>query len=185
MSPHDRVAKIMNSMDAPHVCDKCGSTHFHQAEFRQYAVGHYSSSPGGDLHPLGGMPQSILICICGWPKSPNIGGIRGGRTATGEIAEFLGSLKKAQAFLAMNPVDGLRGELVATLNEKLGQATANLAMKADVDALGIQVKTVTDGLVGDFAGLAEKVELVTQAVTAPPTPEPVRAPVVKPGGKKE
>lgn len=182
LSPHDRVSKIMNAMETPHVCDQCGSTHFFQADFRQYAVGHYASSPGGDLHPLGGMPQSILICICGWPKSPNIGGIRGGRTATGEIAEFIASLKKAQAFLSVNPADGLRAELVATLDQKLGQATADLAMRTDVDALGAQVRTVTDGLLGDLAGLAEKVDQVTQAVTAP---DPVKAPPARPGGKKE
>jgi hypothetical protein len=59
-------------------------------------VGHYSSAPGGDLHQIGDMPQTILVCICGEPKSPNIGGVRGGRTATAEIGSFLESLQKAQ-----------------------------------------------------------------------------------------
>ena len=58
-------------------------------------------------------------------------------------------------------------------------------MKVDVDALGAQVRTVTDGLLGDLAGLAEKVDQVTQAVTAPPVPDPVKAPPARPGGKKE
>jgi hypothetical protein len=100
LSPHERVSRAMNAMEQPHVCDKCGSTHFTAVSYFQYAVGHYSSAPGGDLHQIGEMPQTILVCICGEPKTPNIGGVRGGRTASGEIKGFLDSLKGAQAYRA-------------------------------------------------------------------------------------
>ena len=175
----------MNTMDLPHTCEHCGGTHFYQAEFRQYAVGHYASSPGGDLHPIGGMPQVILICICGWPKSPNIGGIRGGRTASGEIANFLDSLKKAQAFLGKNPVDAFREEVGSIVHEAVTQASSELALKADVDALSQQCKTVTQGIIKDVGSLSEKLEQVTQAVTAPPPADPPVKRNTAPGRKNE
>ena len=170
ISPQERVARIMNSMDAPHVCEHCGGSHFAAVEFRQYAVGHYASSPGGDLHAIGGMPQVIMVCICGWPKSPNIGGIRGGRTASGEVASFLDSLRKAQAFLAKDPLDDFRGAVGPIVHEAVTQATSELALKAEVEAVSAGQKTANLEFLEEIQALGEKLEQLTQTVTAPAAP---------------
>src|SRR5947209_5977278 len=50
----------------PAVCPKCGSLHFHQAEFRRYRGEMYSSAPGGDLSAIS-LPLLARICVCGYP----------------------------------------------------------------------------------------------------------------------
>ena len=47
-------------------CEKCGSTHFVEAGFRQYRQ-QYSSSPGADFSAVTEDPVRALVCMCGHP----------------------------------------------------------------------------------------------------------------------
>jgi hypothetical protein len=51
-------------------CVKCGSTHFSDAEFRQYLAGRYSSVPGGELS-TDTEAIRVRLCLCGHPASFN------------------------------------------------------------------------------------------------------------------
>jgi hypothetical protein len=48
------------------ICEKCGSTHFVEAEFRQYRQ-LYSATPGADFSAVTEDPIRALVCICGHP----------------------------------------------------------------------------------------------------------------------
>ena len=45
------------------------------------------------------MPQTILVCLCGTPVAPRLGGVRGGRTPNLELSQFVESLDQAQKVL--------------------------------------------------------------------------------------
>jgi len=50
-------------------CEKCGSSHFVEGQFKQYRS-QYSASPGGDITPLTEDPIRTLVCLCGQPVLP-------------------------------------------------------------------------------------------------------------------
>jgi nucleoid DNA-binding protein len=50
-------------------CEKCGSTHFVEVQFKQYTY-QYSASPGGDIIPRTQDPIRVLVCLCGHPIQP-------------------------------------------------------------------------------------------------------------------
>jgi nucleoid DNA-binding protein len=50
-------------------CEKCGSTYFVEAQFRQY-LPYYSASPGGDIISFSEDPIRALVCLCGNPIPP-------------------------------------------------------------------------------------------------------------------
>ena len=50
-------------------CEKCGSSHFVEAQFKQYRP-QYSASPGGDISPISENPVRALVCLCGQPILP-------------------------------------------------------------------------------------------------------------------
>ena len=165
LSPHERVQRAMNAMEQPHVCDRCGSTHFAAVSYFQYAVGHYSSAPGGDLHQIGDMPQTILVCICGEPKSPNIGGVRGGRTATAEIGSFLDSLHKAQAYRG-SAAERFDTEVERIVAQAVAGSQQDIVLQRDFNAFREQVEaTLTNPLLQrDAAG---NVSVVTPPAEPP------------------
>ena len=47
-------------------CTKCGSTHFADAEYRQYLAGRYSTAPGGELTTATEVVR-VRLCLCGHP----------------------------------------------------------------------------------------------------------------------
>ena len=65
-------------------CLACGSTWFREATFHQWPA---ASSVGAmPMTPI--MPQTMLVCLCGTPVPPSWGGVRGGKTANVEMAQF-------------------------------------------------------------------------------------------------
>jgi nucleoid DNA-binding protein len=81
-------------------CGACGSTWFRASDF-------YAFKPEQFLGPfwkgwplLVGQdsmaPMTILICLCGTPLDPSIGGLQGGHTPLRELSEFLESLGRAK-----------------------------------------------------------------------------------------
>ena len=55
---------IQNQTDVYFRCEKCGSTHFYDADFKQYLARTYSSAPGGELFDARS-PIRVRICSCG------------------------------------------------------------------------------------------------------------------------
>ena len=50
--------------------------------------------------PMTWMPQTMLVCLCGTPVLPKLGGIRGGKTVNVELDQFHQSLDRVQDVLA-------------------------------------------------------------------------------------
>jgi nucleoid DNA-binding protein len=50
-------------------CEKCGSTHFVEGQFKQY-LPQYSAAPGGDISPISENSIRALVCLCGNPIPP-------------------------------------------------------------------------------------------------------------------
>jgi hypothetical protein len=73
-------------------CEKCGSTHFVEAQFKQYRQ-HYSASPGGDISPFSEDPIRALVCLCGNPIPP--GRLRRDAPKPGDYKSFRKSLEDA------------------------------------------------------------------------------------------
>jgi hypothetical protein len=57
---------VVNVSSNQLICEKCGSTHFVEAEFCQYRR-LYSSSPGSELSSVTDLPIRALVCMCGHP----------------------------------------------------------------------------------------------------------------------
>jgi hypothetical protein len=49
------------------------------------------------MQVISSLVHRIRVCICGHPVPPNIGGVRPGRTAAGEVSSFLESFNAAKA----------------------------------------------------------------------------------------
>ena len=79
-------------------CLACGSTWFREATFYQWPSA--SSTDAMPMTPITKMPQTMLLCLCGTPVQPSWGGIRGGRTANVESAQFYDSLERVKDVLA-------------------------------------------------------------------------------------
>ncbi len=90
--------RTSREIEHPIVCTRCGSAFFREVEFNQYSDIAMGSGTGGDIRVISQMPQALRVCLCGFPYSPGITGLRG-RTATAEMQNFMGSLTKAHAFL--------------------------------------------------------------------------------------
>ena len=52
----------------PFVCQKCGSSHYYKADYRQYLLETYSPTPGGDIVRAEGYPMPVRVCLCGEPQ---------------------------------------------------------------------------------------------------------------------
>jgi len=104
-------------------CPACGGDWFREADyyefFREESVG--SSWPTwpdlvGQISPG---PMSLAVCLCGTPLKPEIGGVRGGRTANLELAKLLDSLQTCHARIR-DLHDG--ASVLATAGEHLAKA---------------------------------------------------------------
>jgi hypothetical protein len=105
-------------------CERCGSVYFHQAEFRQYREGLYSSAAGGGLSPVSDLPQLIRICICGEPLPDS--GIR----RLGDYARsFNQSVRAAKSHRAKQQPEALLEELQKALatRKELAETQQRLA----------------------------------------------------------
>ena len=56
------------------------------------------------------MPQTMLVCLCGTPVAPQLGGIRGGRTPNVEMVQFLRSLDQVKEAMASQHRDVVKEE---------------------------------------------------------------------------
>ena len=144
----NRLRMLQETTNRPVECPRCKGTWFREEMFQQYNAGIYSSTPGGDLQPISVTPQTIRVCLCGEPISPNLGGTRGGRTGNTELSSFLESLEKAQ---------GLRSGLVEGINHLV-----------EVSASKDGVQSLAD----EFDQVKQKVEalIANQSPAAPATP---------------
>jgi nucleoid DNA-binding protein len=88
-------------------CLACGSTWFREATFHQWPA---ASSAGA--MPMTLMPQTMLVCLCGTPVQPSWGGIRGGRTANVESAQFYDSLERVKDVLASRHREAVKQKAV-------------------------------------------------------------------------
>ena len=94
--------------DKVQVCPRCGSTHFYDAEFRQYYAGFSSASAGGELYAVPRDPQRVRICTCGEPLEP------AGRSASAVRQ----SVRNARQYRAHMQPEALRAELAARFAQK-------------------------------------------------------------------
>src|ERR1017187_6623059 len=92
----DRQARQAREIERPIICPECNSSWFSEVAFNQYSDIAMGSGTGGDIRQINMMPQTLRVCVCGHPYSPNLTGIRG-RAATESLASFQESLKGAQA----------------------------------------------------------------------------------------
>jgi hypothetical protein len=76
-------------------CEKCGSTHFVETDFKQY-LPQYSSAPGGDINSLADKPVKVLVCLCGRPVLP--GRLRRDVHSVDENKSFQKSFEAARQF---------------------------------------------------------------------------------------
>jgi hypothetical protein len=91
----------MKRTPTPVTCDRCGSVYLHEAEFKQYRGGFYSSGVGGEISPISHVPQRIWICICGEPvPDPSI------RRAGQDARSFSQSVAAAKAYRARQRPEG-------------------------------------------------------------------------------
>ena len=91
----------------------------------------YSSTPGGDLHPIGQTNHQIRICPCGQPFLPNIGGVRAGRVGNESTTAVMAAIKNAIQLRAQMPeaVQSLAQDMVS--KEELMTVINSLAERID------------------------------------------------------
>lgn len=164
--------------DRPVACPKCGSTWFREGEFRQYSAMLFGSGAGADLRVIGNTMQTIRVCLCGFPITPNVSGVRG-KTATAEGKDFMASLKGAQDILQTdNSTANIESivEQLATRKEvtsevsvvKLEMGKVNSAM----NELKAGLRTAFDAVnvkLNKLAGKEAPAEKTTEAETPTPT----------------
>jgi hypothetical protein len=90
-------------------CEKCGSTHFVEAHFKQYRA-LYSSAPGGDINSLTDKPVKVLVCLCGHPVLP--GRLRRDVHSVDDIKSFQKSFEAARHFRERTSPEAVRRRIV-------------------------------------------------------------------------
>ena len=75
-------------------CPACQGTWFREATLYEFGRGPYGAEPEQVSH----MPMTVLICLCGTPLRPLVGGVRGGRTPNRELLQFRGNLERAERY---------------------------------------------------------------------------------------
>jgi nucleoid DNA-binding protein len=126
--PQARSGRIPRGTIPLQTCPACGSTWFREATFHQWPESSAARS-------LTMMPQTMLVCFCGTPAAPRLGGIRGGRTPNKEVNEFVRSLDRAKEILASRHREavkqqaadlGARRQQVQALNPALARVERTL-----------------------------------------------------------
>jgi len=90
------IAQRQRELEQAVICPECGSTWFTEMTYNQYSDMAYGAGAGADLRVISIMPQTIRVCLCGHPFTPNVSGIRG-RVASPEMDAFKVSLAKAHS----------------------------------------------------------------------------------------
>src|SRR6266702_3591108 len=93
---NSNIAQQQRELEQPVICPECNSTWFSEMIFNQYSDLAYGGGAGADLRVINVTPQTIRVCLCGHPYTPNLSGVRG-RMASGEMETFKTSMKGAQA----------------------------------------------------------------------------------------
>ena len=122
-------------------CAECGGTWFRVIDVSLYA----SDEPRmtavnwrGESEQISRMPMRVLVCLCGAPLPPRLGGMRGGRTPNAELSSLFHSLSAAErrrpreeewltyaseTFLQAQELAGLRAA-VRALEQRVGRGLA-------------------------------------------------------------
>src|ERR1039458_4127677 len=155
---NDRTREI----ERPIICPECNSSWFSEVAFNQYSDIAMGSGTGGDIRQINMMPQTLRVCVCGHPYSPNLTGIRG-RAATESLASFQESLKGAQAvrkvILAAGKATPLSLEYLAKSFVGVGELKD---LRGDVDELLVRSSSlIAADESTEAADAGETVEAVT------------------------
>jgi hypothetical protein len=73
-------------------CRVCGGTWFQEVVVQEFKPSGVRGVPA----PISHMPLTLLVCLCGTPFRPTLGGVRGGRTPIGEIVSFFDSFANVE-----------------------------------------------------------------------------------------
>src|SRR5436309_15487937 len=114
-SPLERIQARQNALDKPAVCPHCGSLWFQEVTFHKYSPTAYASA---ELEPKENMPQTIRVCLCGWPCKPS-SQVRAGRTPNDDIKSFLESVELAAKRAYEGPQATELQKQIAKLKEEL------------------------------------------------------------------
>src|ERR1035437_9934874 len=167
----DRQARQAREIERPIICPECNSSWFSEVAYNQYSDIAMGSGTGGDIRQINMMPQTLRVCVCGHPYSPNLTGIRG-RAATESLASFQESLKGAQAVRKVILAAGKSTPLNMTDLAKYFAGVSELkGVREDLDELLVR----SSSLIAAGEQTTEAVETVTAgtvitlSASAPPT----------------
>ncbi len=107
-------------------CPYCGGTWFREVPLDRYLPPDQQDLTrawGSPTGAIGRMPMTVLVCLCGEPFRPPIGGIRGGHTPNAELSGF---------FKSLGLVDRVEGFRKNWHEESIAQ---DFAPKQDVEVL--------------------------------------------------
>jgi hypothetical protein len=156
------------------VCEVCSNTVLFEINLRQYRPG-YSASAGGDVQPLDDCTQVVLMCPCGNVITPNIGGVRGGRTPNVILTTLLEGLRKAKAARAelAGAVEQLATTILAS-NTEFEELKAGLVAPAAPEIEGeplVAASSMYDELVARVTALEQTLVEMSSKVVAQPVAE--------------
>ena len=134
----------MQQMSQLITCPRCGSRHFVEHTYNKYNASTYGSTPGADMMVVSTMPQTIRVCLCGWPYNPNISGVAGrGTVRANETEGFNTSLASAQKYLT------------GISETNLDKVTQEMATIGEVEELKQQVADLKEQVLQLLAQVAE------------------------------
>jgi nucleoid DNA-binding protein len=85
------------------ICLACGGNWFREVDcyrfLREESVGSFWPGWPDLVGRISPGPMTLLVCLCGTPLAPSIGGVRGGRTPNVELLQFLDSLEQCREWL--------------------------------------------------------------------------------------
>jgi len=139
-NPLSRIQAARARLNKPVVCPRCGSLWFQEVTFHKYSSTAYASA---ELEPKENMPQTIRVCLCGWPCKPSAQ-VRAGRTPNDDIKSFLESVELAVKRAYEGPQATELQKQIAKLKEELRQALEHVATRTDVQTLRIEVAGLRD-----------------------------------------
>jgi hypothetical protein len=135
--PENGTALRQRELEQAIICPECNSTWFAELTYNQYSDMTYGAGAGSDLRVISIMPQTIRVCLCGHPFTPNISGIRG-RVATAEMDSFKISL--ANAHIARKN----RNQVPESVS--MDTVARNFATLTDTDLLKQQLGSIQEKL---------------------------------------
>jgi hypothetical protein len=127
------IAQRQRELEQAVICPECGSTWFTEMTYNQYSDMAYGAGAGADLRVISIMPQTIRVCLCGHPFTPNVSGIRG-RVASAEMDAFKVSLAKAHS--------SRKTRNQAPEGVSMDDVSKNFASLSDAEALKQQLEGV-------------------------------------------